>query len=206
MGYSMENAVEMAESMYERARTIQDLSGSGVVSNEELKVLSHEFFNDYGCDWTEILDKQKMVDKVKKGQKIYYYRNIWDVVEKGTVEDSTIITDVVGASTDHPTELKLIKNVHWYERVYEDGNSAALLDNIFLTAKEAYEYQNAMLEKHKEELRNEITGLEDLLKFPLNHCLRGERCDNYAREVYEDVCQKILSGEIRLYAESGIGK
>ena len=46
----MENAVEMTESMYERARTIQDLSGSGVVSNEEFKVLSHEFFNDYGCD------------------------------------------------------------------------------------------------------------------------------------------------------------
>ena len=57
MRYSMGNAIEMAESMYERARTIQDLSGSGVVSNEELNVLSHEFFNDYGCDWTEILDK-----------------------------------------------------------------------------------------------------------------------------------------------------
>ena len=63
-----------------------------------------------------------------------------------------------------------------------------------------------MLEKHKEELRNEITGLEDLLKFPLNHCLRGEGCDNYAKEVYEDICQKVLSGEIRLYAESGIEK
>lgn len=57
MGYSMKNVVEVVESMYERARTIQDLSGSGVVSNEELKVLSHEFFNEYGCDWTEILDK-----------------------------------------------------------------------------------------------------------------------------------------------------
>lgn len=154
-----------------------------------------------------------MIDKVKKGQEIYYYKSIWDVVEKGTVEDPTIITDVVGASTDHPTELKLIKNVHWNERVYEDGttassfgNSAALLDKVFLTAKEAYEHQNAMLEKHKEELRNEITGLEDLLKFPLNHCLRGEGCDNYAKEVYEDICQKVLSGEIRLYAESGIEK
>ena len=53
----MGNAVERTESMYERARAIQDLSGSDVVSNEELKVLSQEFFNDYGCDWTEILDK-----------------------------------------------------------------------------------------------------------------------------------------------------
>jgi hypothetical protein len=154
-----------------------------------------------------------MVDKVKKGQKIYYYRSIWDVVEKGTVEDSTILTDVLGAATDHPTEFKLIKNVHWDERVYKDGttassfgNSAALLDNVFLTAKEAYESQNAIIEKHKEELRNGITGLEDLLKFPLNHCLCGEDYDYYAREVYEDICQKILSGEIKLYAESGIGK
>lgn len=52
----MEDAVERIESMYERARTIQDLSGSGMVPSEELKALSQEFFNDYGCDWTEILD------------------------------------------------------------------------------------------------------------------------------------------------------
>lgn len=155
-----------------------------------------------------------MIDKVKKGQTIYWYRNIWDVVEKGTVEDPTIITDVLGAATDHPVELKLIKDVHWDERVYEDGttassfgNSHALLDNVFLTAKEAYEAQNAVIEKHKNELRDEINGLEDLLKFPLKHCLCGdEYTDEYAREVYEDVCQKILSGEIKLYAESGIGK
>lgn len=43
--------------MYEYAKTIQDLCGSGMMSNNELEVLSQEFFNDYGCDWTEILDK-----------------------------------------------------------------------------------------------------------------------------------------------------
>lgn len=48
---------EREEGMYERAKTIQDLSGSGVASNEELRVLSREFSNDYGCDWTEILEK-----------------------------------------------------------------------------------------------------------------------------------------------------
>lgn len=154
-----------------------------------------------------------MIDKVKKGQEIYSYRDIWSVVEKGTVKDPTIITDVLGTTTDHSTEVKLIKNVHWDERVYKDGsttssfgNSATLLDNVFLTAKEAYESQNAMIEKHKEELRDEITGLEDLLKFPLNHCLCGENYNEYAKEVYEDVCQKILSGEIKLYTECGIGK
>lgn len=154
-----------------------------------------------------------MIDKVKKGQKIYYYRNVFDAVQKGTVEDPTIITDVFGEATDHPTELKLIKNVHWDEYVSKDGttfssigSSAAVLDNVFLTAKEAYEHQDAIIERHKEELRNGITGLEDLLKFPLNHCLCGEDCDYDAKEVYEDICQKILSGEIKLYAESGIGK
>lgn len=48
---------ERKEGMYERARIIQDLCGSDVVSNEELKVLSCGFLNDYGCDWTEILEK-----------------------------------------------------------------------------------------------------------------------------------------------------
>lgn len=48
---------EREEGMYERARIIQDLCGSDVLSNEELMVLSREFFNDYGCDWTEILEE-----------------------------------------------------------------------------------------------------------------------------------------------------
>ena len=43
--------------MYECAKTIQDLCGSGMVSDDELRALSQEFFNDYGCDWTEMLDK-----------------------------------------------------------------------------------------------------------------------------------------------------
>ena len=148
-----------------------------------------------------------MIDEVKKGQEIYYYRNIFDVVEKGTVEDPTIITDIFGEATDHPVEYKIIKNVHWGEHVYEDGttassfgNSSALLDNVFLAAKEAYEHQNAMIEKLKE-LRGEITCLEDLLKFPLNHCLRDEDFD----EVYEDMCQKVLSGEFELCIQSGKG-
>ena len=152
-----------------------------------------------------------MIDKVKKGQEIFYYRSIWDAVEKGTIEDPTIITK--GAATDNTTELKLIKDVHWDEFVYEDGtmsssfgNSAALLDNVFLTVKEAYESQNAIIEKHKKELQDEITGLEDLLKFPLKHCLCGENYNKYAKEVYEDVCQKILNGEIKLHSESGVGK
>lgn len=153
-----------------------------------------------------------MIDKVNKGQKIYYYRNIFDVVEEGTVEDPTITTDVFSEATDHPMEFKCIKNVHWDERVYKDGttassfgNSGAVLDNVFLTAKEAHEHQDAMIEKCKEKLRGKITCLEDLLRFPLNHCLHDEDFDEISEESYEDMCQKVLSGEFDLCILNGKG-
>ena len=52
---------EREEGMYERARIIQDLCGSDFASDKELEVLSQEFYFDFGCHWTEILDKQKVV-------------------------------------------------------------------------------------------------------------------------------------------------
>lgn len=153
-----------------------------------------------------------MIDKVKKGQEIYYYRNFCDAVQKGTVEDPTITTDVFGEATDHPFECKCIKNVHWNELVYENGttlssvgNSAAVLDNVFLTAKEAYESHHDMMKKLKEKLRGEITCLEDLLRYPLKHCLHDEDFDENAAEVYEDLCRKVLSGELDLCIPSGKG-
>lgn len=54
IGVAME---EREEGMYERAKTIQDLCDSDFASDKELEVLSQEFYFDFGCHWTEILDK-----------------------------------------------------------------------------------------------------------------------------------------------------
>lgn len=46
----------MEMSMIERAREIADLTSSEYASDKELAALSAEFYSEYGCHWTEILD------------------------------------------------------------------------------------------------------------------------------------------------------
>lgn len=52
-----------------------------------------------------------------------------------------------------------------------EGTSCVRLDKAFLTAKEANDAQKAEVEKRKDKLRKEITDVESLLMFPLEHCL-----------------------------------
>jgi hypothetical protein len=42
--------------MIEEARLIAYMAGSGEVSDEDLAILSEEFFENWGCHWTEILN------------------------------------------------------------------------------------------------------------------------------------------------------
>jgi len=42
--------------MYERALFIADLAGSNLVSDKEITVLSEQFFYEFGCHWTEVLN------------------------------------------------------------------------------------------------------------------------------------------------------
>lgn len=42
--------------MYERALFIADLAGSNLASDKEITVLSEQFFYEFGCHWTEVLN------------------------------------------------------------------------------------------------------------------------------------------------------
>lgn len=42
--------------MYEEALFIEDLAGSGLVSDRDVTVLSENFYAKFGCHWTEILN------------------------------------------------------------------------------------------------------------------------------------------------------
>lgn len=42
--------------MYERALFIADLAGSDLASDKEIAVLSEQFFYEFGCHWTEVLN------------------------------------------------------------------------------------------------------------------------------------------------------
>ena len=94
-----------------------------------------------------------MVENLKNGMTAYFYRDLDTYVIKGIVKDSTLC-DMV------PYNIKYIKAVHWEMSVDDEGKevepivgtSGVYLDKVFLTAKEAYDVQEAEIEKHKREI------------------------------------------------------
>lgn len=140
-----------------------------------------------------------MINNVENGMTIYFYRDLESYVKRGNVKDSTILD----AGIDN---IKVISKVAWEANIDNEGKevrriggtSGVRLDKAFLTAKEANDAQEAEVEEHKEELRSEITDVESLLKFPLDHCLNGdEYTDWQARAVYEEYIEKYKKGELK---------
>jgi len=139
-----------------------------------------------------------MAQEIKKGQKVYYVRDVWTPIEEGIVEDPTLRKDVIGAATAHPVTISLIAKVKWTRRLYKNreatsyGCSSAILSGCFSTPEEAFEAWDSKVENYKKELKEEIASLETLLKFPLKHMLCGEDYDYYAREIYEKAVEEWL--------------
>ena len=138
-----------------------------------------------------------MIENVENGMTIYFYRDLDSYVIKGKVKDSSI--------RDMGNNIKFIKKVDWEMNVDSEGKkvrtlggtSGVRLDKAFLTAKDANDVQKAEVEKCKSEFRKEITDIESLLRFPLEHCLNGdEYTDWQARAVYEEYIEKYKKGEI----------
>lgn len=140
-----------------------------------------------------------MIENVKNGMTIYFYRDLDSYIIRGKVKDSSIRDACIN-------NIKVISKVDWKANINDEGKevrdiggtSGVRLDKAFLTAKEAVDAQKAEVEKHKEELRSEITDIESLLKFPLNHCLIGdEYTDWQAKAVYEEYIEKYKKGELK---------
>lgn len=140
-----------------------------------------------------------MIENAKNGMTIYFYRDLDSYVIRGKVKDSTIRDACI-------KNIKVISKVNWEANINSEGKevrtiggtSGVRLDKAFLTAKEANDAQEAEVEKHKGELRSEITDVESLLKFPLNHCLIGdEYTDWQAKAVYEEYIEKYKKGELK---------
>lgn len=147
-----------------------------------------------------------MIENVENGMTIYFYRDLDSYVIRGRVRDSSIRDASIG-------NIKVISKVDWEATINGEGKevrslggtSGVRLDKAFLTAKEANDAQKAEAEKHKDELKSEITDLFSLLEFPLKHCLNGdEYTDWQARAIYEEIVEGIKNGD---YAySSGVGK
>lgn len=149
-----------------------------------------------------------MIENVKIGMTVFAFQTMHDPVAEGIVVDSTIRETTFGGATANPKTCKSIKLVHWKYYITDEngirgesidfGSSGCYLENTFSTAKEAFEAKNKLIEEHREKLRSEITDVESLFRFPLNHCVIGnEYTDWYARAVYEEYIEKYKKGELK---------
>ena len=149
-----------------------------------------------------------MIENVKIGMTVFAFHTIHDPIVEGTVKDPTIRETTFGGATSNPKTYKSIKSVDWkYYIADENGirsetagfrSSGCYLENTFSTAKEAFEVKEKLIEDYREKLRSEITDVESLFRFPLNHCVIGnEYTDWYARAVYEEYIEKYKKGELK---------
>lgn len=115
-----------------------------------------------------------------------------------------VVHTVIGVQTEAAAKIGyVVCNDRSY--VTRDGDFSRLAygtvgrpeENIYETAKEAWDALFTICEKlgtvRKEEYRKEIQRLEDLIRFPLSHCICGdEDLDPAAREAYEERAEEIM--------------
>lgn len=149
-----------------------------------------------------------MIKNVEKGMTVFAFQSMHDPIVEGIVEDPTIRETTFGGATSNPKTYKSIKSVHWKfyitdmygtrSETADFGCVGCYLENAFSTAKEAFEVKEKLVESYREKLRSEITDVESLFRFPLNHCVIGnEHTDWYARAVYEEYIEKYKKGELK---------
>lgn len=113
--------------------------------------------------------------KLKIGD-IAYFQEFWSgAIEKCKIkeiseQDGNVLAEVKSiASVDRNGE----KICDTY------GTSTRLLDHLFATHQEAFADADRNFANIKSKYLNEIKDLEDLLRFPMEHCFNGEEYTEY---------------------------
>ena len=120
-----------------------------------------------------------------KNGEIVYVNSIYNVAEK---------CEITGYVKREPNTGQFFYIVHPTEL---GSNFDAATDCIFKTREEAIKSYQKHSEEIKEKYKSEITSLEDLLRFPLDHCLNGEEYTDYeARQAYTEKINELTKFKI----------
>lgn len=124
------------------------------------------------------MSKQYTIANVNIGEIVYFQETWSGNIIKGTIsqicEDGCRINCISHVDRDGKQIAKSY------------GEGGARFKDMFSTAKLAYEIvekkENELIQKYCEEIKT----LEDLINFPLSHCISGEEYTNWeARKAYE---------------------
>lgn len=97
-------------------------------------------------------------------------------------------------------EYKKLASVDRDGKIYSSfGHAGAAWDNVFLSAKDAYTARENKRVLNTQRHLDSIKTVEDLISFPLYHCLNGEEYTDYdAVTAYKGKAKELLDIEIEM--------
>jgi hypothetical protein len=132
-----------------------------------------------------------MVDKTKIEQgSVVYYAQTWT----GFIVKA-IVTEIVDGGVYAKELYTVDKEGNQVDRCV--GSSGAAWDNLYATAAEAYDAQAAENKAAYDKYCSEIKSVEDLVRFPLEHCINGdEYTDWQAVNAYKIRAKELVGIEL----------
>lgn len=130
---------------------------------------------------------------MNKGDIVYYYEHWSKSIIKGRILKIYEVKDILVA------KIESICFVSYDNRIIDNayGVSNRPVLELFNSAKETYDFYYRKQKERIEEYSKEICTIEDLIKFPLEHCLFGEEyTDDAARQAYINMAKELLKIEL----------
>lgn len=130
------------------------------------------------------------------GDIVYYYEHWSDSIVKAKIEN-IYQTELYAKQFNTNTKTKIaedvakLKNICMVdydgEKTYDfPGSCDRRIVELYTSAKSAYDNYYKEQNKKIKKYCSEINTIEDLVKFPINHCLNGEEyTDNEAYQAYK---------------------
>ena len=127
------------------------------------------------------------------GDIVYYYEHWSKSIIKARILKIYEIKDILAAKIESicfvSYDNKIVDNAY--------GVSDRQVSELFSSAKEAYDFYYEKQKERIKEYSKEICTIEDLIKYPLTHCLFGEEyTDDAARQAYVNMAKELLEVEL----------
>lgn len=130
---------------------------------------------------------------MNKGDIVYYYEHWSKSIIKARILKIYEIKDILVA------KIESICFVSYDNQIIDNayGVSDRPVLELFNSAKETYDFYYGKQKERIEEYSKEICTIEDLIDFPLKHCLFGEEyTDDAARQAYINMAKELLKIEL----------
>lgn len=96
--------------------------------------------------------------------------------------------------TGHEKQKQSTRVFYHVKSIDSIGCFAVPDDRVFATKEEALEAYKTEIENRVRRYKEEIKTLEDLLRFPLNHCFMGEEYTDYeAIRAYKERVKELMN-------------